>query len=182
MITISGTMRTAHHSITARLSQHFRLMERRSTLRTEVVGGITTFAVMAYIIFLNPLLLTLNGTGRAPQVASFAGLATATCLAAAIMTIAMGWYTNYPFAVAPSVGISTVLAADLIATQALSWQAAMGLLVVGGLLVTALVQSGLGGCVGSGDLAPAEARGWRGHRLTTAQCRAAQCGHRTGAA
>jgi adenine/guanine/hypoxanthine permease len=144
MITINGTMRTAHHSITVRLAQHFRLVERRSTLRTEVVGGITTFAVMAYIIFLNPLLLTLNGTGRAPLIASFAGLATATCLAAAIMTIAMGWYTNYPFAVAPSVGITTVLAADLIATQALSWQAAMGLLVVGGLLVTALVVLGLG--------------------------------------
>src|SRR6266545_7498366 len=123
MITFSGAMRTAHYSITARLSQHFDLVERRSTLRTEVVGGITTFAVMAYIIFLNPLLLTLNGSGREPQVASFAGLATATCLAAAMMTIAMGWYANYPFALAPSLGISTVLAADLIASGALSWQA-----------------------------------------------------------
>jgi AGZA family xanthine/uracil permease-like MFS transporter len=56
----------------------------------------------------------------------------------------MGWYTNYPFALAPSLGISTVLAADLIATGALSWQAAMGLLVVGGLIVTALVLLGLG--------------------------------------
>jgi xanthine/uracil/vitamin C permease (AzgA family) len=53
MITISGTMRTAHSSITARLSRHFRLVERRSSVRTEVVGGITTFVVMAYII-LNP--------------------------------------------------------------------------------------------------------------------------------
>src|SRR4051794_28914160 len=144
MITINGAVRTAHGSLTAWLSQHFQLVERRSTIRAEVVGGITTFAVMAYIIFLNPLLLTLNGSGRAPQVASFAGLATATCLAAAMMTIAMGWYTNYPFAVAPSVGISTVLAADLMATHALPWQAAMGLLVVGGLLVTALVVLGLG--------------------------------------
>jgi adenine/guanine/hypoxanthine permease len=137
-------VRSAHGSLAARIAQHFHIAERRSTLRTEVVGGLTTFAVMAYVIFLNPLVLTLNGTGRAPQVASFAGLATATCLAAALMTIAMGWYTNYPFAVAPSIGISTVLAADLIATQALSWQATMGLLVVGGLLVTALVVLGLG--------------------------------------
>ena len=144
MITFSGAMRTAHLSVAARLSQHFQLAERRSSVRIEVVGGITTFAVMAYIIFLNPMLLTLNGSAQAPQVASFAGLATATCLAAAIMTLAMGWYTNYPFAVAPSVGITTVLAADLIATQALSWQAAMGLLLVGGLLVTALVLLGLG--------------------------------------
>src|SRR6266540_7139484 len=101
MITFSGAMRTAHYSITARLSQHFHVVERRSTVRTEVVGGITTFAVMAYIIFLNPLLLTLNGSGQGVKDASFAGLATATCQAAAIMTIAMGWYTNYPFAVAP---------------------------------------------------------------------------------
>jgi adenine/guanine/hypoxanthine permease len=144
MITLSGTMRTARSSIAARLSQHFQVAERRSSLRTEVVGGITTFAVMAYIIFLNPYVLTLNGSAQAPQVASFAAIATATCLAAALMTIAMGWYTNYPFALAPSVGISTVLAADLIATQALSWQAAMGLLVVGGLLVTGLVVLGLG--------------------------------------
>jgi adenine/guanine/hypoxanthine permease len=144
MITISGTMRTARSSIAARFSQHFRLAERNSSVRIEVVGGITTFAVMAYIIFLNPYVLTLNGMGRVPQVASFAGLATATCLAAAMMTIAMGWYTNYPFALAPSVGISTVLAADLIATHALSWQAAMGLLVVGGLLVMGLVLLGLG--------------------------------------
>jgi AGZA family xanthine/uracil permease-like MFS transporter len=143
-ISISGAMRTAQGSIAARLAQRFQVAERRSSVRTEVVGGITAFAVMAYIIFLNPYVLTLNGSGQAPQVASFAGIATATCLAAAIMTMAMGWYANYPFALAPSLGISTVLAADLIATGALSWQATMGLLVVGGLLVTALVLLGLG--------------------------------------
>jgi AGZA family xanthine/uracil permease-like MFS transporter len=144
MSLISGSMRAAHSSLAARLAQRFHVVERRSSLRTEVVGGITTFAVMAYIIFLNPFLLTLNGSGQAPQVASFAAIATATCLAAALMTIAMGWFTNYPFAIGPSVGISTVLAADLIATHALPWQAAMGLLVLGGLLMTALVALGLG--------------------------------------
>lgn len=144
MITTNSALRTAHQSLAARIAQHFQVAERRSSLRTEIIGGLTTFAVMAYIIFLNPLVLTLNGAGQAPQVASFAGLATATCLAAALLTLAMGWYTNYPFALAPSVGISTVLAADLIATHALSWQATMGLLLVGGLLVTALVALGLG--------------------------------------
>jgi AGZA family xanthine/uracil permease-like MFS transporter len=137
-------MRVAQGSIAARLAQRFQVVERRSSMRAEVVGGITAFAVMAYIIFLNPYVLTLNGVGREPQVASFAGIATATCLAAALMTIAMGWYANYPFALAPSLGISTVLAADLIATGSLTWQATMGLLVVGGLLVTALVILGLG--------------------------------------
>jgi AGZA family xanthine/uracil permease-like MFS transporter len=141
MTTINRAVRTAHSSIAARLTRHFELAERRSTIRTEVVGGVTTFAVMAYIIFLNPFLLSLNGAGQAPP---FAGIVTATCLAAAVMTITMGWYTNYPFAVAPSLGITTVLAADLMTTHALPWQAAMGLLVVGGLFVTALVALGLG--------------------------------------
>lgn len=144
MITTNNALRTSQRSLAAQISQHFQVAERRSSLRTEIVGGLTTFAVMAYIIFLNPLVLTLNGAGQAPQVASFAGLATATCLSAALLTLAMGWYTNYPFALAPSVGISTVLAADLIATHALSWQATIGLLLVGGLLVTALVALGLG--------------------------------------
>jgi AGZA family xanthine/uracil permease-like MFS transporter len=144
MITINSSMRMARSSLGAWLEQRFQVTERHSSLRTEVVGGITAFAVMAYIIFLNPYVLTLNGMGQAPQVASFAALATATCLAAALMTIAMGFFTNYPFMLAPSLGISTVLAADLIATGALSWQATMGLLVMGGLLVTALVLLGLG--------------------------------------
>lgn len=144
MMTTNGALRTAHNSFSAWISQHFQVAERRSSLRTELLGGLTTFTVMAYIIFLNPLVLTLNGTAQAPQVASFAGIATATCLSAALLTLAMGLYTNYPFALAPSVGISTVLAADLIATHALSWQATMGLLLVGGLLVTALVALGLG--------------------------------------
>jgi xanthine/uracil/vitamin C permease (AzgA family) len=64
--------------------------------------------------------------GQARQAASFAGIATVTCLATAIIMIASSWYTNYPFALAPSVRISTVLAADLIATGALSWHAAWG--------------------------------------------------------
>ncbi|MBK9715104.1 MAG: hypothetical protein IPO81_28025 [Kouleothrix sp.] len=144
MITINGAMRTAHGSITARLSQRFQVAERRSTVRAEVVGGVTTFAVMAYIIFLNPFLLTLNGEGQAPQVASFAGIATATCLAAALMTIAMGWYANYPFALAPSLGISDGPRGRSDREWRAVGQAAMGLLVVGGLLVTALVVLGLG--------------------------------------
>ena len=144
MISTNGALRTARSSLAARVSRHFQVAGRGSSLRTEVLGGLTTFTVMAYSIFLNPLVLTLNGTGQAPQVASFAGLATATCLASALLTLAMGWYTNYPFALAPAIGISTVLAADLIATHALSWQATMGLLLAGGLLVTALVALGLG--------------------------------------
>jgi AGZA family xanthine/uracil permease-like MFS transporter len=144
MLTITGAMDTAKHTLTSRLADHFRIAERNTTLRTEVVGGVTTFAVMAYIIFLNPFILTLNGSAQAPKVPPFAGLVTATCLAAAIMSIAMGLYANYPFALAPGLGINSVIAFDLIATHALPWQAAMGVIFVGGILITGLVLAGFG--------------------------------------
>jgi len=144
MFTIAGAMDTAKHTLKSRLEDHFRLAERNTTFRTEVVGGVTTFAVMAYIIFLNPFILTLNGSAQAPKVPPFAGLVTATCLAAAVMSIAMGLYANYPFALAPGLGINSVIAFDLIATHALPWQAAMGVIFVGGTVITALVVAGFG--------------------------------------
>src|SRR5918997_2722621 len=124
------------------LARHFGFAERNTTLRTEVLGGITTFFVMAYIIFVNPFILTLNGSAQPPLSPPFAGLVTATCLVSAIATIAMGLYTNYPFALAPGLGINAVIAFGLVATNGLSWQAAMGLIFVEGVLITLLVLAG----------------------------------------
>jgi adenine/guanine/hypoxanthine permease len=127
---------------TSWLARRFRFAERGTTLRREVVGGITTFFVMAYIIFVNPFILTLNGSAQPPVVPPFAGLVTATCLAAAIVTIAMGLYTNYPFAAASGLGLNAVVAFDLIATRGLPWQAAMGVIFIEGVLITLLVLTG----------------------------------------
>ena len=124
------------------LARFFGFAERNTNLRTEVLGGITTFFVMAYIIFVNPFILTLNGSAQPPLVPPFAGLVTATCLVSAIATIAMGLYTNYPFALAPGLGINAVIAFGLVATNGISWQAAMGLIFVEGLLITLLVLVG----------------------------------------
>ncbi len=124
------------------LARHFRFAERNTNLRTEVLGGITTFFVMAYIIFVNPFILTLNGSAQPPLVPPFAGLVTATCLVSAVATLAMGLYTNYPFALAPGLGINAVVAFGLVATNGLSWQAAMGLIFVEGVLITLLVLVG----------------------------------------
>jgi adenine/guanine/hypoxanthine permease len=124
------------------LARYFRFAERNTDLRTEVVGGITTFFVMAYIIFVNPFILTLNNGATPPLVPPFNGLVTATCLAAAIVTIAMGVFTNYPFAAASGLGLNAVVAFDLIATRGLSWQAAMGVIFLEGLLITLLVLTG----------------------------------------
>ncbi|MCE7982484.1 MAG: NCS2 family permease [Caldilinea sp. CFX5] len=127
---------------TSWLTRYFRLAERNTTLRTEVLGGITTFFVMAYIIFVNPYILTLNGSAQPPLVPPFAGLVTATCLVSAIATLLMGLYTNYPFALAPGLGINAVVAFSLVASNGITWQAAMGLIFVEGLLITLLVLTG----------------------------------------
>ena len=124
------------------LARYFRFAERNTDLRTEILGGITTFFVMAYIIFVNPSILTLNGGAQPPVVPGFTALVTATCLAAAIATIAMGLFTNYPFALASGLGLNAVVAFDLIATRQLPWQAAMGVIFLEGLLITLLVLTG----------------------------------------
>lgn len=127
---------------TSWLARYFHFAERNTDLRTEILGGITTFFVMAYIIFVNPFILTLNGTAEPPVVPSFTGVLTATALAAAIITIAMGLYTNYPFAAASGLGLNAVVAFDLIAARGLSWQAAMGVIFLEGVLITILVLIG----------------------------------------
>jgi AGZA family xanthine/uracil permease-like MFS transporter len=127
---------------TSWLARTFKLAERNTTLRTEVLGGITTFFVMAYIIFVNPFILTLNGSAQPPLVPSFPALVTATCLVSALATLLMGLYTNYPFALAPGLGINAVIAFGLVATNGISWQAAMGLIFVEGVLITLLVLTG----------------------------------------
>lgn len=127
------------------LARRFRFAERNTNARTEVLGGITTFFVMAYIIFVNSSILTL-GNDTAAQAAGivppFTGVVTATCLAAAIVTIAMGVFTNYPLAAASGLGLNAVVAFDLIATRGLPWQAAMGVIFMEGLLITVLVFTG----------------------------------------
>jgi AGZA family xanthine/uracil permease-like MFS transporter len=127
---------------TSWIARRFHFAERNTNLRTEIIGGITTFFVMAYIIFVNPFILTLNGTAQPPLVPPFAGVLTATCLAAAIITISMGLYTNYPFAAASGMGLNAVVAFDLIALRGLAWQAAMGVIFLEGVLITILVLTG----------------------------------------
>ena len=122
------------------LARFFRFAERGTDARTEVLAGITTFFVMAYIIFVNPSILSsgpLEGVGP-----PFNATLTATCLVSALMCIAMGLYSNYPFALAPGLGLNAVVAFQLILTDGLPWQAAMGVIFLEGLLITALVLTG----------------------------------------
>jgi adenine/guanine/hypoxanthine permease len=116
------------------LGTYFRFSERGTNLRTEVVAGLTTFMTMAYIIFVNPAILGTEGTGL-----SVPGVFFATCVAAAVACIAMGLVANFPLALASGLGLNAVVAFTLILGQGLSWQQAMAVVVVEGVLVTVLV-------------------------------------------
>jgi adenine/guanine/hypoxanthine permease len=99
--------------------------------------------VMAYIIFVNPAILSFAGIppleGQGP---SFAATQAATCLVAGALTIAMGLATNYPLAIASGMGINAVVAFQLVAALKLPWTAAMGVVVLEGLAITVLVLTG----------------------------------------
>src|SRR6266581_147705 len=81
------------------LERTFRLTESGTTVRTEVLAGVTTFVTLAYILFVNPSIL--KDAGMPPE-ATFA----ATCIASAFGTLVMGLYANYPIAVAPGMGLN----------------------------------------------------------------------------
>ncbi len=119
------------------LDGYFQISNRGSTVRTEVVAGVTTFMTMAYILFLNPLILSVpdaQGTVLAPG-----AVLTVTALAAGLMTIAMGALSNYPFAIAAGLGLNGFVAFTLVATQGLTWPEAMGVIVVEGVVIFLLV-------------------------------------------
>src|SRR5215468_8251774 len=125
------------------LERWFALGERGATIGGEVRGGLTTFMVMAYIIFVNPAILSFAGIpALAGQGPPFAAVQAATCLVAGAMTIAMGLVANYPLAVASGMGLNAAVAFQLVAGLKLPWQAAMGVVFLEGLLLTALVLTG----------------------------------------
>ena len=125
------------------LERWFELSRRGATVGGEIRGGLTTFMVMAYIIFVNPAILSFAGIpplqGQGP---SFAATQAATCLVAGAMTIAMGLATNYPLAIASGMGINAVVAFQLVAALKLPWTAAMGVVLLEGLAITVLVLTG----------------------------------------
>jgi adenine/guanine/hypoxanthine permease len=107
---------------------------------TEVRAGLTTFMVMAYIIFVNPIVLGYVGVpGLEGKGLPFAATLTATCLTAGVLSIAMGWWTNYPFALAPGMGLNAVVAFELVAGRGLTWPQAMTIVFLEGVVIALLV-------------------------------------------
>ncbi len=125
------------------LERFFDLSGRGATIDSEVRGGLTTFMVMAYIIFVNPAILSFSGIPTLQgQGAPFAATQAATCLVAGALTIAMGLATNYPLALASGMGLNAVVAYQLVAGLGLPWQAAMGVVLLEGVAITLLVLTG----------------------------------------
>src|SRR5215216_455636 len=98
-------------------------------LRNEAIAGITTFFTMAYIVVVNPTILSTPGTGMA-----FSGVLTATVLVCFTMTLLMGVYAKLPFAVAPGMGINAFFTFTIILTQRVWWQVALGIIFWAGVL------------------------------------------------
>ncbi|GAW92174.1 NCS2 family permease [Calderihabitans maritimus] len=109
------------------LEKVFKLSENQTTLRTEVLAGITTFMTMAYIIFVNPAILSDAGM-------PFGAVLVATCVSAAFATLLMGLLANYPFALAPGMGLNAYFTYSVVLGAGLSWQAALAAVFISGLI------------------------------------------------
>jgi AGZA family xanthine/uracil permease-like MFS transporter len=122
---------------------YFKLTERGTNIGTEVRAGVTTFLVMAYIIFLNPLILSNMFPEGAERDAFIPAASAGTALLAGLLTITMGLAANYPIALAAGLGINAIVAFTLVLGLGLSPAGAMGVIVLEGLIVLVLVIVGL---------------------------------------
>jgi AGZA family xanthine/uracil permease-like MFS transporter len=119
------------------LRHYFSLAERNTSIRTEVVAGSTTFLTMAYIIFVNPSVLS-DGTGMDQQ-----GVIVATCLASALATMLVGMFANAPIAMAPGMGINAFFTYSLVLGDGVPWATALGAVFLSGFFFLLLTCLGL---------------------------------------
>ena len=107
------------------LERLFQLKAHHTTVRTEILAGITTFLTMAYILFVNPNMLAETGMDHG-------AVFVATCLAAAIGSLVMGLLANYPIALAPGMGLNAFFTYTVVMTMGYSWQTALGAVFLSG--------------------------------------------------
>lgn len=129
------------------LQRYFQLAEHQTSVRTEFLAGVTTFLTMAYIIVLQPAILSGAMSGR-PTGMDFGAILVATCLSAALATAIMGLYARYPIAQAPGMGenyffVFSVIPAAAAAGFVNPWQVALGIVFVSGVLFLLLSIIGL---------------------------------------
>ncbi|AQS36276.1 permease [Shewanella psychrophila] len=114
-------------SKTGILERIFKLSAHNTTVKTELLAGLTTFVTMSYIMFLNPIIMSKTGM-------PFDGLFLATCLGAAIATILMGLYANWPVGLAPGMGLNAFFTFTVVGSMGYSWEIALGAVFLSGVL------------------------------------------------
>lgn len=113
------------------LDQYFKLTENGTSVRTEIIAGVTTFLTLAYIMFVNPSILAETGMDHG-------AVFVATCLAAAVGTMIMGVVANYPVAVAPGMGLNAYFAFGVVLGMGHSWQVGLGAVFLSGIIFVVL--------------------------------------------
>lgn len=109
------------------LERYFQLREHGTSVKTEVLAGLTTFLTMAYIIFVNPAILSQTGM-------DFNAVFVATCIAAALGTLVMGVVANYPIALAPGMGLNAYFTFAVVKGMGVPWQTALGAVFISGII------------------------------------------------
>ncbi|SPT54236.1 Guanine/hypoxanthine permease pbuG [Actinomyces bovis] len=141
MSTTSPSSTARAEAPTSALDRFFHISERGSTIAREVRGGLVTFFTMAYILVLNPLILSTPHDGVTP-LGTTAQIAAGTAFIAAVMTILMGVVANYPMALAAGLGINAMVAYTIAGTKGMTYADAMGLIVIEGVIILLLVLTG----------------------------------------
>jgi AGZA family xanthine/uracil permease-like MFS transporter len=118
------------------LDKYFHLTENGTTARTEILAGLTTFVTMAYIILVNPIVLKAGGLDPG-------AVFMATCFAAAASTLFMGLYANYPFALAPGMGLNAFFAYVMVGAMKLDPYTALGAVFLSGIIAVIVTLTGL---------------------------------------
>ncbi|MBZ4682715.1 MAG: adenine/guanine/hypoxanthine permease [Fusobacteriaceae bacterium] len=118
------------------LMNFFKIEEHHSSIKREVIGGFTTFITMAYIIFVNPNILSATGMDKG-------ALITVTCLASFIGTVLAGLWVNVPFAMAPGMGLNAFFTFTLVIGKGATWQQALGVVFLSGIIFLLLTIIGV---------------------------------------
>lgn len=107
------------------INRFFKLEENKTSIRTEMLGGLTTFMTMSYIIFVQPAILSAAGMDKG-------AVMFATCVSSALATLLMGLLAKYPIALAPAMGHNIFFAVIVCGTMGYSWQVALGAVFISG--------------------------------------------------
>ena len=119
-----------------RLEQYFEFQKLKTDWRTEILAGFTTFITMAYIIFVNPAILSETGM-------PFTGVLAATCMSAALGSILMGAFARYPIALAPGMGLNAYFTYSVVKGLGVAWPVALGAVFLSGVIFILLTAAGI---------------------------------------